>query len=163
MAKPRKTPLTAVVQGLCAGAIGTAVFTAYQLATGTAGGDEQPKDWSEAPEPAQVGQRVAEGVFQEDVPLEKADLLTQVVHWLYGTGWGAVYGLLEESIRQPVVSGVALTGAVVATDYTLLPAMKLYRPPWRYPAKTLAADAGRHLIHGLATAAAFRALEPVFE
>jgi hypothetical protein len=162
MARPRKTPLRAAAQGLCAGVIGTAVFTAYQLATGKAGGEEQPKEWSEAATPAQVGQRVAEGVFQEEVPLERAGLLTQVVHWLYGSSWGVLYGLLEESIRQPVVSGAALTGAVVATDYTLLPAMKLYRPPWRYPAKTLAADVATHLIHGLATAAAFRALEPLF-
>jgi len=163
MAKPRKTPLTAVAQGLCAGLIGTAVFTAYQMATGKAEAKPEPKDWSEAPEPAQVGQRVAEGVFHEEVPLEKSGLLTQLVHWVYGTSWGAVYGLIEESIQKPLVSGVALTGAVMTTDYTLLPAMKLYRPPWRYPATTLAADFARHLIHGFATAAAFRALEPVFD
>ena len=162
MAKPRKTPLTAVTQGLLAGAIGTAVFTAFQMATGKAGGNEQPKDWSEAPEPAQVGQRVAEGVFKEEVPLEKAGTLTQVVHWLYGTGWGAVYGLIEESVQKPVASGVALTGAVVAADYTLLPAMKLYKPPWRYPATTIPKDFATHLVHGLATAAAYRALEPAF-
>lgn len=164
MAKPRKTPLRAVAQGLCAGAIGTAVFTAYQLATGKVEAKpEPPADWSDTPEPAQVGQRVAEGVFQEEVPIEKAPLLTQIVHWLYGTSWGGVYGLIEESVQRPVVSGVALTGAVVATDYTLLPAMKLYKPPWRYPATTLAKDFATHLVHGLATAAAFRALEPVFD
>lgn len=163
MARPRKSPLAAVLQGLVAGAIGTAVFTAYQLATGKASEPpDQPHDWSETPPPAQVGERVAEGVFQREVPLERAGTVMQIVHWLYGTSWGALYGLLEESIRKPAVSGIAMTSAVMASDYTLLPAMKLYEPPWRYPAKTLAADFGTHLIHGFATAAAFRALEPVF-
>jgi hypothetical protein len=163
MARPRKSPLAALLQGLAAGAVGTAVFTAYQLATGkTEAAADPPRDWSEAPTPAQVGKRVAEGVFEHDVSLKRAGTVTQIVHWLYGTSWGALYGLLEESIRSPAVSGLALTSAVMASDYTVLPAMKLYDPPWRYPAKTLAGDFGTHLVHGYATAAAFRALEPVF-
>jgi uncharacterized membrane protein YagU involved in acid resistance len=158
--KKRKTPLAAVAQGLCAGIVGNAIFTAYQALV-MKGGDEEPppKDWSETPEPAQVGQRVAQGVFQQDVPLERSGMLTNVVHWLYGTSWGAVYALIEESVHQPVASGVALTGAVMATDYTLLPAMKLYEPPWKYPSATLAKDFANHLVHGLAIAGAYRALD----
>ncbi|HET7129306.1 MAG TPA: hypothetical protein VFJ93_09555 [Gaiellaceae bacterium] len=159
MRRARKTPLAAVVQGLCAGVIGNAIFTAYQELTGANEQKEPPKDWSETPEPAQVGKRIAEGVFQKDVPLEKAGLVTNVVHWLYGTSWGAVYGVIEESVRKPIVSGVALTGTVMASDYTLLPAMNLYEPPWRYPAKTLARDFATHLVHGLAIAGAYKALD----
>lgn len=157
--RPRKTPLAALLQGLAAGAIGNAVFTAYQAATGMIEHEEHPKDWSEAPAPAQVGERVVEGVFDHQVPLEQASLLTNVVHWLYGSSWGAVYGVIEESARQPLVSGFALTSAVMASDYTLLPAMHLYEPPWRYPPKTLAKDFGNHLVHGLAIAAAYRGLD----
>jgi len=51
-----------------------------------------------------------------------------------------VYALIEESVGQPVVSGVALTSAVMAADYTMLPAMKLYDPPWEYDAPALARD-----------------------
>jgi hypothetical protein len=159
--RPRKkSPAATVLQGLAAGAIGNAVFTLYQrFARG--GGDDQepPQDWGDTPEPAQVGQRVAEGVFQHEVPLERAGLVMQVVHWIYGTTWGAFYGLVQESVEQPVVSGVALAGAVVATDYTLLPAMNLYKPPWRYPASTLAKDFGHHLVYGLSVAGAYRALD----
>ena len=67
MAKPRKSPLAAVCQGLVAGALGTAVFTVYQLKTGKMEQPEPPKDWSDTPAPAQVGKRVA-GVFEQDVP-----------------------------------------------------------------------------------------------
>jgi hypothetical protein len=156
-----KTPLAAVAQGLAAGALGTAVFTAYQALS--SGGEEAeapaPKAWSEASEPAQVGERVASGVFKRPVPIERAGLLTTVVHWLYGTSWGAVYALIQESVRRPAVSGVAVTGAVMTSDYTLLPAMKLYEPPWRYPAKTLAKDFATHLVHGFAIAGAYRLLD----
>jgi hypothetical protein len=156
-----KTPLAAVVQGLAAGAAGTAVFTAYQALS--SGGDDaeepEPKRWSETPEPAQVGERVLSGVFRRDVPIERAGLVTNVVHWLYGTSWGAVYALIQESVRNPAVSGVALTGAVMTSDYTLLPAMNLYEPPWRYPAKTLAKDFATHLVHGFAIAGAYRLLD----
>lgn len=156
----RKTPLRAVGQGLLAGLIGTAVFTLYQELTGAS--EEQPakpKRWSETPEPAQVGHRVAEGVFGRTIPLAKAGLLTQVVHWSYGTAWGAVYALIEESVEQPLLSGVALTATVTASDYTFLPAMKLYEPPWKYPPSTLAKDFANHLVHGLAVAGAYRALD----
>jgi hypothetical protein len=39
-----------------------------------------------------------------------------------------------------------------------LPILKLYKPIWEYDAKTLGDDLSAHLVYGLATAAAFRAL-----
>jgi hypothetical protein len=142
--------------------IGTAIFTGYQELTQREDGPQPPRDWSEAPDPAKVGRRVVEGVFHRSVPLEKAGLLTNVVHWLYGSSWGAVYGVIEESVQRPVLSGVALTGAVMGADYTMLPAMGLYKPPWRYPPRVLGRDFANHLVHGLAVAGAYRALEPAF-
>jgi len=163
-----KSPLRAVIQGLAAGVLGNAVFTGYQLlksrnAQEPEGEADPPEDWSETPEPAQVGQRVAAGVFRRPVGLEHAGVVKNVVHWAYGSSWGAVYALIEESVGQPVVSGVALTSAVMAADYTMLPAMKLYDPPWEYGAPTLARDFASHLVHGLAIAAAYRALDPLFD
>jgi len=131
----RATPLGAVTRGLAAGLLGTALFTGYRTLRGR-GDVESPEeargsDWSEAPPPAQVGQRLVEGVFQHDVPREKGGRLQMIVHFGYGTFWGAVYGLVHESRKgSAAVDGVGLAAAVVATDYTLLPAMGLYRPPW---------------------------------
>jgi len=159
----RKSPAATVVHGLLAGVIGNAIFTAYQQLTQNSDGGSTPKDWSDTPEPAQVGQRVAEGVFQTNVPLEKAGVVANIVHWIYGTSWGAVYGLIEESVEQPVISGLALASTVVATDYTLLPAMNLYKPPWRYPASTLGKDFGHHLVYGLAVAGAYKAIDVVID
>lgn len=160
-APTRKSPAAAVLQGLLAGAIGNAIFTGYQRLVGK-GEDEEsskPERWDDAPETAQVGHRVAEGVFDKDVPLEKADELANAVHWIYGTSWGGLYALIEESVQNPVLSAPALATGVILADYTLLPLMGLYKPPWRYPAKTLAADYGHHLVYGFAVAGAYRALD----
>lgn len=162
-----KSPLAAVGQGLAAGLLGTAVFTGYQTLKARrseepAGETAPPEDWSETPEPAQVGQRVAAGVFRRPVDLEQAGLVKNVVHWAYGSSWGVVYALIQESVGQPVLSGVALTSTVMAADYTMLPAMKLYKPPWEYEGRTLAKDFASHLVHGLAIAAAYRGLDAVF-
>ncbi|MBA2331391.1 MAG: hypothetical protein H0V94_01185 [Actinobacteria bacterium] len=164
-----KTPLAAIGQGLLAGVLGNAVFASYQALLakrasdgGSGESDGPPKDWSEVPAPGQVGQRIAEGVFEQEVPLEQADTVTNAMHWVYGTSWGALYGILEESLHRPVASGVALTSAVMAFDYSVLPAMKLYKPPWKYPAATLAKDYANHLVYGFAVAAAYRALDGVF-
>jgi len=110
-------------------------------------------------EPAQVGKRVLEGVFQRRVTLAQVPSLTRAVHWIYGTSWGLLYGIVQESIRQPLVSGVTLATAVTATDYTVLPAMKLYDPPGEYDPMTIAKDFGHHLVHGLAIAGSYWLLD----
>ena len=164
-----KTPLAAVGQGLLAGVIGNAIFTGYQaLEAKLTGGngaqpEKPPKDWSETPEPAQVGQRIVEGVFEEDVPLEKADTMTTTMHWLFGTSWGAVYGIYQETFKQPVVSGAALATTVMAFDYTVLPAMKLYKKPWQYAPSTLAKDYAKHVVYGFSVAAAYSLLDAVLD
>ncbi len=162
-----RSPIAAVGQGLLAGLIGNAVFTGYQAlqsrrSDGPQGESEPPEDWSETPAPAQVGQRFAAGVFRRPVDLDQAGLVKTVVHWAYGSSWGAVYALIEESVGRPLVSGVALTSAVMAADYTMLPAMKIYKPPWEYEAGTLTKDLANHLVHGLAIAAAYRGLDAAF-
>jgi len=163
-----KTPLAAVGQGLLAGVIGNAIFTGYQaLEAKLAGGngaqpEKPPKNWSETAEPAQVGHRIAEGVFEEHVPLEKAETMTNVMHWLFGTSWGAVYGIYQETFKQPVVSGAALATTVMAFDYTVLPAMKLYKKPWEYAPSTLAKDYAKHFVYGFSVAAAYSALDRLF-
>lgn len=157
-----KTPLVALIQGLVAGLAGNAVFTGYQAVLGRQSGAKQPRRWADAPEPAQVGKRVLEGVFLRKVTLAQVPKLTQAVHWIYGTGWGLAHGVIQESVRQPLVSGVTLATAVTATDYTLLPAMKLYDRPSEYEPKTLAKDFGNHLVHGLAIAGAYLLLDAAF-
>lgn len=159
----------ALARGLLAGLVGTALMDGYQKLVAavrdSGSASDQPnerKDWSKAPAPAQVGRRVVKGVFKRDVSADRVGLLANVVHWTYGISWGGVYGILQPSVRaNPFSHGLAFGAAVWGVGYVVLPAMKLYKQIWEYPAKTLALDLSYHLAYGLGVARAFRAFEDV--
>jgi len=169
--KPR-TPLGSVARGLAAGVIGTLCMTAWQElssklqaeAQDSVSGPETPtKDpWTEASAPAQVAKRIGEGVFQKKVSPDLIPLLTNLMHWGYGTGWGSVYGLAAGSARKPqgLRSGAAFGSIVWVMSYVQLVPMGLYRPPWKYPPKDLAMDLSYHLVYGFGVASAYRVLNP---
>ena len=121
--------------------------------------DDLERDWEQAPAPAQIGKRVVEGVFQRQLPPERAALVNNLVHWGYGIAWGGLFGLVEGSLRAPRVRhGLALGATAWTSDYVLLPLAGLYRPIWEYDAKVLAKDLGDHLVYGLGAAGAGRLL-----
>jgi hypothetical protein len=162
------TPLGAVARGLLAGVAGTAAMTAWQelsaklQSSGDEGGgssDKAEDPWEEASAPAKVGRRIIEGVFHKEVPADKIGLLTNAMHWGYGTGWGAVYGLLAGTTgRSTLRGGLAFGTGVWLSSYAELVPMGLYEPPWKYPPKQLAMDLSYHLVYGTGTAVAYRIL-----
>lgn len=164
----RDTPLRALRRGLIAGAAGTAAMTAYEMARSVRRGStireaaapEPPDRWSEAPAPGQVGYRLIHGMFERDVSTRRAPALTNAVHWLYGVGWGGLFGLVKASSSATALpAGVVFGSVVFASGYAVLTAMQIYDPPWEYDAEALAVDWSYHLVYGVATAAAFAALE----
>jgi hypothetical protein len=161
------TPLGALARGLAAGVAGTAAMTAWQelsarlQSSGDGPGQDEPSDpWESASVPAQVGRRIIEGVFQREAPPSWIGPLTQIMHWGYGTGWGAVYGLVAGSRRLPPLRGGLAFGTVVWTlSYVQLVPMGLYEPPWRYGPSGLALDLSYHLAYGAGVGAGW-ALTP---
>ncbi|HXH89047.1 MAG TPA: DUF1440 domain-containing protein [Gaiellaceae bacterium] len=156
------TPLGALARGLAAGLVGTAAMTGYQMLIAKLRGqpNAKPRRWADAPVPAQLAKRVSEGVFEHKVKLAQAPKLTNLVHFSYGTSWGAVYGLAQGTMHAPTVAhGLGFGTAVWGTAYAVLPPTGLYEAPWKYPPKELALDLSYHLVYGVATAAAYRALE----
>jgi|1186.fasta_scaffold01036_5 hypothetical protein len=165
-----RTPLGALVRGVAAGLVGTACMTAHQEirkrireshAPPSNGPSRQPADpWDAAPAPAKVARRLLEGILHQPVSPQHIPLLTNVMHWAYGAGWGGVYGLLRPSVRgTPAAAGPVFGLAVWAASYVSLVPMGLYAPPWEYPAGTVVNDIGYHLTYGTATATAFEVLE----
>lgn len=161
------TPMGAVGRGLVAGVAGTAAMTAWQelsarlMSADEDGGEEaEPRDpWEQASAPAKVAKRIGEGVFQREVSSDLIPLLTHVTHWGYGTGWGAVYGLLAGTSRESGVgTGAAFGTGVWLASYVQLVPMRLYEPPWKYSPKELAMEFSYHLVYGVAVAASFRAV-----
>lgn len=163
------TPLAAVARGAVAGAAGTAAmdlvwYTRFKKSGGegdfidfetTPGQD----DWEGAPVPAELARRVGEGFLQKEISPQKAGLLNTLVHWSYGSCWGALYGLTVASTDKARASYGLILGPVVwGAAYVLLPPAKLYEPIWKYDLKTLAKDLSAHLAYGAGTGVAFRAL-----
>jgi hypothetical protein len=139
------TPLGAVRRGLLAGAAGTAAMTAAQTAYLKARG-EAPSST-----PGEVGRRIVEGVFQRRVPEERTGLLNNAMHWLYGTSWGALYGL------RPL-GALRFAALVWSASLVHLPAMRLAPPVWEYPPEQLASDVGFHAVYGAGVAASYAVL-----
>ena len=163
------TPLTAIVNGLVAGAVGTAAMTAAQeasaglMSSGEQNGSQsQPSDpWEQASTPAKVGKRILEGIFHQQVSEDQIPRLTNIMHWAYGTSWGAAYGVLAGSLRhrRPVRRGLLFGTAVWLMSYFELVPMGLYEPPWSYPPQQLGLELGYHLVYGAGAALGYTALE----
>lgn len=150
MGSSNVTPLGAVGRGLVAGAIGTAVMTAYQMAV------QKARGGGSSNVPGEVGKRVIEGVFDRSTPEGIEEKLTMPVHIIYGTGWGAVYGLVHSSLGPGHLRhGLVFGTAVWASGMVQLPAMKLAPPVWQMPPKEIPVDLSYHLVYGLGVAAGY--------
>jgi hypothetical protein len=120
-----------------------------------------PKTWAEAPAPAKVVKKAAEVVGEgRRVTKARVPLVTNVVHWLYGTALGVVYGALASRARPGTVgAGTALGAGVWAAGYAELIPLGVYKPPWQYPPGEVALDLGYHLAYGVVAAGTFAALD----
>jgi hypothetical protein len=166
------TPLAAVAAGLLAGAVGTVCLDAVQyLKHRRAGGTESPlawefapvDSWETAPDPGQVAKRVIEGFTQRKLPDRSAWPISTAAHWAYGSAAGAAYGILAGSRPTPhPVYGPPFGAALFANDYIALPTAGLYKPIWKYDAKTLAWDLSAHLAYGAGTGTTFWLLTKIF-
>jgi hypothetical protein len=159
-------PVGALALGVGAGVVGTAFMTAWQETVAHLRRRMTPKHmvdgddpWKHAPAPAQVGRRFVQIVSGRDIPPERIPLFTNAVHWAFGTGMGAVYGLVEGRVRRnPLLHGPLFGLGVWAQSYATLVPMGLYEPPWHYSAKTIAKDVSYHLVYGAGTAAGYESL-----
>lgn len=167
--RPSMTPIGAIARGLIAGAIGTAAmdlllfwrykhengedsFLAWEFSSGLS-------SWEQAPAPAQIGKRLVEGIFQVELPADRATLVNNLTHWGYGMIGGQKYGIFAGSLSRPrIVYGLPFGATVWATSYVVLPLARLYKPIWEYELETLAKDLSAHLVYGLTTALAFDVL-----
>ena len=159
------TPLAAVAGGLLAGAVGTVCLDTVQyLKYRRAGGRESPlawefapvQTWDKAPAPGQVARRVIEGFTQRKLSDRWAWPVSTAMHWAYGSGAAALYGILAGSLRRlHPAYGLPFGAAVWAAGYVILPEAGLYKPIWKYDAKTLAWDLSGHLAYGTGTGVTF--------
>jgi hypothetical protein len=164
------TPINAIGRGLLAATVGTAAMDIVSFLKFRHEGGRQPftewetganvTTWSEASAPGQIGKRLYEGLTQRELTNDRARLTNNAVHWATGLAWGVGFGIVVGSSRRSPLWGALLGTTAWLTSYAVLPATGLYKQIHEYDAATLTKDLGIHLVYGLATSAAFAALQP---
>jgi hypothetical protein len=105
---------------LGAGVVGTLAMTGWQELSGklmsSAEDDSSStsKDpWEQAPVPARVARKLARLAGVDPSP-KRIPLLTNLMHWAYGTTWGAAYGAGARRYAGHPLSGLAFGAGVWA-------------------------------------------------
>lgn len=139
-----------VGRGLFAGAFGTAIMTISSTIEMKARGRKA----SEAP--AQAASKVL-GVAP--VGEEQKQRFSNVVHWGYGTSWGAVRGLLGAAGMRGPAAAAAHFASVWGTELLMLPSLEVAPPATQWGAKEVGIDAFHHLVYAVATSVAYEFLD----
>lgn len=156
--------LKPLVQGLAAGAVGTAVLntvTYLDMVIRDRPSSDVPAETAEKVTDL-VGLSIAGDAEASDEPhgQNRRQGLGALMGYLTGFGVGAAYGLLRPRVLASVprsVTGVGIGAA--ATVATVVPYSALgVSDPRTWPAQSWAADIIPHLCYGWATAVAFDAL-----
>jgi hypothetical protein len=138
-------------RGLLAGAIGTVAMTVSSTL------EMKLRDRAGSSAPAQA----AEKVLGIESFVDEADeaRFSNLVHWGYGTGWGAVHGLLASAgLRGPAATAVHL-GAVWGSEQIMLPSLDVAPPLWEWGAQEVAIDGLHHFVYAAATGIAYSLLD----
>jgi hypothetical protein len=137
-------------RGLVAGAIGTAAMTV----SSTIEQKRRRRGASTAPADAATKVLGIDG-FCDDAAKNR---FSNVVHWSYGTGWGAVRGLLDAAGLRPPAATAAHGVALWGSEQVMLPALGVAPPAWEWGATEVGIDALHHAVYTIATSVAYEAL-----
>ena len=140
----------AVGKGLAAGAVGTVAMTISSTL------EAKLRERGSSSAPADAAGKVL-GVQPRDEAGEAR--FATVVHWAYGTSWGAVRGLLQAIGLDGGRATMAHFAAVWGSAQAMLPALEVAPPMWESPPEEIAIDAFHHAVYVIATGLAFAALE----
>ncbi|MFN0090015.1 MAG: hypothetical protein ACKVWR_07060 [Acidimicrobiales bacterium] len=140
----------AVGKGLAAGLVGTAAMTISSSV------EAKLRHRPPSSTPAQAAS-VALGVAPVDERGERR--FNRVVHWGYGTGWGAVRGLLGAVGLKGPPAAIAHLGAVWGGEQAMLPATGASPPATKWAGTEIAINLWHHVVYVTATDLAYRWLD----
>ena len=139
-----------VGKGLFAGVAGTAAMTVSSTL------EMKIRGRQASSAPAQAAGKVL-GV--EPTGEAEGARFSNVVHWGYGTSWGAVRGFIDAAGLEGPSATAAHFITGWSTEQIMLPALGVAPPFWRWGAKEVAIDAFHHLVYAGATGVAYAALD----
>jgi len=149
MVKPGQLAAAARV-GLAAGLAGTAAMTLSSTV------EMKIRGRPASSAPVQAASKVL-GV--QPVGQAEARRFGALVHWAYGTGWGAVRGVLASAGLPGVTATAAHLGLLWATEQLTLPMLGAAPSPARQSAQDLAVGAWHDLVYAGTTAVVYEWLD----
>jgi hypothetical protein len=84
---------------------------------------------------------------------------SNLVHWGYGTGWGAARGVLRTLGLSPGAATAAHFAALWGSEQVTLPTLDVAPPVTMWGGKEIAIDAWHHIVYTLSTGAAYELLD----
>jgi hypothetical protein len=142
---------SSIGKGLFAGAAGTAAMTISSTIEMKVSG-RKPSD-----APAQAAATVL-GVSPAGEDERKR--FSNLVHWGYGTGWGAVRGVIGATGLRGLPAGALFFAAIWGNELVMLPALGVAPGATEWGSDELAADAGHHVVYATITSLVYEALDP---
>lgn len=139
-----------VGRGLAAGAVGTAAITATMTLEQKLRGE---------PESTMAADAAEEVLGVEPVGPEEKVRFARGVHWLYGTAWGGVRGLLESLGLRGTAATATHFAAISTAAMVMPPALGVAPPPQDQPPAQIGSSTLHHMVYAMTTGATFRALE----
>jgi hypothetical protein len=141
----------AIGKGLVAGLAGTAAMTLSSTF------EMRARDRAASSAPAAAAAKVL-GIagFADDAAKQRFGTL---VHWSYGTGWGAVRALLGLIGLPPAAATAAHLAAVWGSEAVMLPSLGVAPPFWTWGAGEVAIDVGHHVVYAVVTGVTYQLLE----
>jgi hypothetical protein len=140
-----------VGKGLAAGLAGTAAMTVSSTI------EQKLRRRAPSTAPADATARVL-GIerFASDAAYNR---FSNISHWGYGTGWGAVRGLLASLGLGPAAATAAHGAAVWGNEQVMLPALKVAPPVTMWGSREVAIDAWHHLVYAAGTGIAYELID----
>jgi hypothetical protein len=82
-----------------------------------------------------------------------------LVHWSYGTGWGAVRALLGLAGLPPAAATAAHLALVWGSEAVMLPSLGVAQPFWTWGAEEVAIDVMHHVVYATVTGVTYELLD----
>lgn len=139
----------AVGEGLFAGVAGTAAMTVSSSI------EAKLRDRGSSSAPADAAGKVL-GIQPRNP--DGAARFSKVVHWAYGTSWGAVRGLIAAGGLEGPRAAAMHFSLVWGSAQVMLPALDVAPPLWKSPPLELVIDAFHHAVYAGATDIAYTRL-----
>jgi hypothetical protein len=137
-------------RALAAGLVGTAAMTVSSTV------EAKLRDRAPSSAPADAASKVL-GIAEFDSDRAQQRFGT-LVHWAYGTGWGAVRGVLRTLGLGPGAGTVGHLAVVWGSELVMLPKLGVAPPATQWGVEEVVIDFWHHLVYALATALAYERL-----